>query len=105
MVMVCIGTLMMASGCGSDLREVGGSCSYHADCMERCVTGRHFPGGMCTLSCDHASDCPGATMCIDRRDGICALTCYEDRDCPGGYKCNRESRHGEGGREYVCIGD
>lgn len=97
-----VAALMVGVGCGGD---VGEACAQHADCSERCVTGRHFPDGMCTNSCDDYRDCPGGTSCIDRRDGICMLECENDRDCPGGYECEDQDRHGEGGRERVCIGD
>lgn len=107
-VLATAGLLAMAVviGAGCDyMAEVGGSCSYHADCKERCVTGRHYPGGMCTISCDDDYDCPSATYCIDRSGGICMLACDRHSDCRRDYRCDRQNRHGHSGRIDVCIGD
>ena len=96
---------IFATGCTDYEREVGGSCYYHSDCEDRCVSGRHFPGGMCTITCDGDYDCPSGTYCIDRSGGICMLGCERHHDCRRDYECSRESRHGSSGRTDVCIGD
>lgn len=91
------------SGCGDD-REVGAACEMHADCLERCVEGKDFPGGLCTVACDDDRDCPGGTACVDKKDGICVPACERDRDCQGGYKCKSVGRRGDSGRADVCLG-
>lgn len=88
-------------GCGDD---IGAECRQHSDCDDRCVTGREFPDGMCTRTCDSDNDCPSGTSCVDERDGICLLRCEADRDCPGGYECDEERRRGDSGEVEVCIG-
>lgn len=101
----CLFGLLLATGCGDpDERRVGGECSAHSDCEERCVRGSDFPDGMCTLSCDDYRDCPGGTSCISKKDGVCAMECERDRDCPGGYECESTSRRGESGSQRVCLG-
>lgn len=101
--------LLLATGCGEEpvgenSPTVGGECSTHSDCDERCLQSG-FPGGMCTLTCESNGDCPPESSCIDIQDGVCLMDCSRDRDCPGGYKCSGERRHGHSGRSDVCVED
>lgn len=96
---------LVATGCTDYEREVGGDCSYHADCDERCLSGNRFPGGMCSMTCDDDYDCPNGTYCIEREGGICAVECRRDVDCRRDYECRGEDSQGRSGAVDVCIGD
>lgn len=102
LLLVATLALMIVAGCGGD---IGSECRQNADCSERCLTGSEFPDGMCTVSCDDDYDCPGGTVCVEKRDGVCLLECERSRDCPGGYECDDKDRRGSGGKADVCIGD
>lgn len=102
------------SACGSDDGPrgvgpggllVGAACDSDRQCDSRCVKGKHYPGGMCTVSCRDDRDCPGGTACIDESGGICALACGGNGDCDfmgARYLCDATSRHGTKGGAMVC---
>jgi hypothetical protein len=89
-------------GNGSDL--VGGACQHDPDCSDRCVEGKDFPNGTCTVDCHDDGDCPDGTHCIDSAGGVCLLSCEHDPDCRGGYDCRDRKRRGHGGNAPVCFG-
>ena len=100
---------LLAFGCGSDVGPhgslVGGACSTNSDCSSRCVTGSHYPGGMCTLSCDSNVNCPSGTSCIDEAGGICAVDCRAPSDCTlfgAPYTCDARGLKGSDGSALVC---
>lgn len=84
---------------------VGAACDADRQCDSRCVKGKNYPGGMCTVSCRDDRDCPGGTACVGDHGGICALTCGVHRDCDfmgGAYRCDSKSRTGAKGNAMVC---
>lgn len=99
-------------GCGSDggpvgpgSHLVGAACSDDHHCEARCARGKHYPGGMCTVSCRDDRDCPGGTFCVSDHGGICALSCGHHRDCDfmgPRYACDSHDRKGAPGRAHVC---
>ncbi len=100
--------LCLLAGCGDasvgdHSTAVGGSCDYHSDCDDFCLT--DWPGGMCTILCDDDSACPRDSACIDKEHGVCLMECSADRDCPGGYECDDEDRRGHPGKRDVCVED
>jgi hypothetical protein len=88
-------------GWDSDL--VGGGCGQDRDCVERCIEGGEFPGGTCTVSCDHDDECPQYTACMEKEGGVCLLMCDHKDACSPDYDCRDIDRHGEGGKTRVCI--
>lgn len=116
--LVLLGIALSFSGCGDDdddrggvgpgSRLVGGACNDHADCKERCVEGKGYPGGMCTVSCGSDKECPSGSACIDDAGGICAALCGGDPDCDGfgpGWGCRDRKRRNAPGDVAVCRGD
>lgn len=92
-------------GVGPGSLLVGAACDADRHCDSRCVKGKNYPGGMCTVSCRDDRDCPSGTACIDDHGGICALACTVHRDCDfmgGRYLCDAKSRKGSAGRALVC---
>ncbi len=105
---MCVGVVVTLAGCGGgrfDPAEVGGGCRDDRDCVERCLDGRDFPGGMCSLRCDDDSGCPGFTWCVDEKGGVCLPECEADDQCPVGYECKKTRREGSSGDAFVCRGD
>ena len=95
----------LALACGPNDGLVGGACNDHRDCKERCLEGKDYPGGMCTVDCRDDRDCPGGTYCTDKSGGVCLLACGNSGDCPGGYVCKDLDAEGGPGKIPVCIGD
>lgn len=102
-------SLAFAAGCsgvGPGGRTIGAACSTDRDCTNRCVTGdRHYPGGICSLSCTSDAQCPAGSACIDDSGGICMATCQNNSDCSAfgrGFLCDRENRVGASGEVSVC---
>ena len=77
---------------------VGGSCRDDFDCAERCLEGKSFPDGTCTVACTDDFDCPGYAACVKRDGGVCLPLCEVDRDCRGKYSCKDEDREGASGK-------
>jgi serine protease len=111
-MVLTIGALL---GCGADdvgpqSHMVGGRCTVDNDCIKRCVTGTHFPGGYCTVSCTTDRDCPGGATCgaiSGLAGGICLAVCQIPADCNGygaGYQCNRQTNQGGGMAALACVG-
>ncbi|HET6584739.1 MAG TPA: hypothetical protein VFG69_14880 [Nannocystaceae bacterium] len=82
---------------------VGGACDDEDDCAERCLKGKPYPSGTCTLDCDDDRDCPEDSWCIDRDGGVCLLECDVDDHCRSGYGCKEQDRRNEDGDVEVCI--
>lgn len=88
-------------------REVGARCDVTSDCDERCLTGPHWPGGFCMVSCSHDVDCPLGTYCLAEEGGVCAFDCHADADClflKDDYRC-KERDLTSGDKVLVCRGD
>jgi hypothetical protein len=110
---LCLALTPLAA-CGSNHDDgyagagvVGAACSHNSDCAERCVGGKDYPGGMCTVSCSRDDQCPAGTMCIDDSGGICAVGCAGNPDCDGfgpGWSCKNRKRKGASGDVGVCHG-
>lgn len=93
-------------GVGFDGALVGGGCESDRDCDPdaRCVRGKDYPSGTCTVSCRSDRDCPESTFCIDKEGGICLLGCEINADCREQYFCDKKDLK-SGGKQLVCIGD
>ena len=98
-------------GCQSSnvSRRMGARCDQSSECDQRCLGPDNiFPGGFCTIACDHSSDCPDSGSCIDDQGGECLFHCLDDTDCTflgDGWRClARDERNGGGVKVTVCIG-
>ena len=97
--------LVWVVGCGPAGPEVvGGACEVDEQCVDSCLEGRDYPGGMCSIPCRDDLDCPEFSWCVDRSGGFCLPACEVDRDCPPDYECRDTDREGAGGRVEVCRG-
>lgn len=103
----------MLAGCSpsSEIsRELGARCDTADECVDRCLPpGAQFPGGMCSVACERAPDCPGATTCSDVEGGACLFTCDVDSECElrlgAGWACRAVPVHEEPTRQAkVCVG-
>lgn len=90
---------------GFDSGLVGGDCKKDKDCVDRCLGGKDFPKGTCSVACDEDADCPDFTRCIEVEGGRCLLSCEDSDECRDGYGCFDRDRHGHDGDAYVCIHD
>jgi len=90
---------------GPDSTAVGAACTTDMQCEQQCLVGdRHFPGGMCTLSCATDASCPAGSRCINEQGGLCAVGCTVDADCTAfgrGYVCEQEARP-DGTEAAIC---
>ena len=78
-------------------REIGARCDDQDECDGRCLTGRRFPGGMCSQACDDDGDCPDGASCVILAGGSCLFACTEDRGCEflgEGWQCLPEAERG-----------
>jgi hypothetical protein len=79
-------------------RQVGARCEESAECDQRCLgPSGDFPGGFCTIACDHSSDCPDNGACVDDSGGACLIRCLIDTDCQflgTGWACKTENERG-----------
>jgi hypothetical protein len=82
---------------------VGGSCRSDRDCYEKCVEGKSFPDGTCTVECVDDFDCPEYAACVHDQGGICLPICDHDSDCRDKYTCKDVDREGASGKVPVCI--
>jgi len=109
----CIVSSVLLGGCGRDDEGigphgelVGASCATDRDCAHRCLRDNaHYPGGMCTVSCQRDADCPAGTSCVKDSGGICAVSCRASADCASfgrGYVCDERDRQGADGEALVC---
>jgi hypothetical protein len=105
--------LVLAFACqSSDVsRQVGARCDVSSQCDERCLgPDGNFPGGFCTISCDHSSDCPNDTdtACVDDDGGACLFRCLANSDCTflgAGWVCKPEPERGNSNVQVsVCAG-
>ncbi|HEV7557341.1 MAG TPA: hypothetical protein VGO00_17860 [Kofleriaceae bacterium] len=103
--------LVLAFACqSSDVsRQVGARCDESSQCDERCLgPDGNFPGGFCTISCDHSTDCPDDTACVDDDGGACLFRCLANSDCTflgTGWACKPESERGNSNVQVsVCAG-
>jgi hypothetical protein len=89
-------------------REIGARCTAADDCDQRCLgPSDAYPGGFCSLTCDHDTDCPGGTRCGDIDGGVCLLTCAVNTDCAylgAGWACKGVNLRGGGIKVTVCRG-
>ena len=100
------------SGCGDGRtvsQTLGAPCSAATQCNARCASGGDYPGGFCTVTCRHDSECPSGfeSLCIDKAGGICLYGCTSGADCDflgQGWTCRLEERM-SGGTAKVCIGE
>ncbi|AWV89002.1 hypothetical protein [Bradymonas sediminis] len=108
MVCFCFG-LFLFSGCADDAFDgVGDTCAHDRDCPApgTCLTGGDYPGGMCSVECNHSGQCPSATECIDKSGGVCLFRCDSNRDCPNNWECSSEKLRGNKDvKVKICIGD
>ncbi len=88
-------------------RRLGAECAANDDCDERCLMPSVIaPDGFCTVMCDGASACPGASECIAGQGGVCLFSCIDAVDCAflgPGWQC-REVAGRPDGRVAVCVG-
>ncbi len=99
--------MLLFAGCGDvgvngDL--VGGSCRDNRDCEEDCLSGKDYPGGMCSVACRDSRDCPNDTVCSNKDGGVCMLLCRYDDDCRRDYDCKSKGLKGEPGEASICVG-
>ena len=80
-------SLATATACGPRDDVVGGACRDDRDCAERCLEGRDFPDGTCTVDCRDDRDCPGGTYCVDKAGGVCLVAAHIGNLC--GCRCCR----------------
>lgn len=55
--------------------------------------------------CRFAADCGPGVSCVERSGGTCFPLCASDLDCGAPYHCKTVDRHGEGGKDKVCVPD
>ncbi len=109
MILTVLTVLIGALALPACVPQVSAGCDSDADCAVRCETTErdHFPGGLCTLTCNRNDDCPPGTWCIDIEDGLCMQACSSMAECddfgPGYYCKDRKDVHGE--LQLVCMGD
>lgn len=96
--------VFLFAGCGDDAEVVGGSCRNQGDCQERCLSGKDYPGGMCSVSCRDSRDCPSDTVCSKKDGGVCMALCSYDDDCRRDYECKDKGLKGEPGEALMCVG-
>ncbi len=96
-------TTLLACGPGFDPGVVGGECEEDRQCAERCLEGKKFPGGMCTVECRDDRDCPAYSFCVEEAGGVCLVECRDELDCRPGYKCKDKDSKGAPGKIAVCI--
>jgi len=90
-------------------RRVGARCDQSSECDQRCLgPDVEFPGGFCTIACDHSSDCPTNASCVDDQGGACLFHCLADIDCAflgDGWRCQvQDERNNNGVKVTVCLG-
>jgi len=89
-------------------REIGARCEALDECDERCLEGRRYPGGFCSVSCDSDGDCPLDSACADLEGGVCLFECRDTADCEflgDGWTCRSEPARGDaGGQVMMCAG-
>ncbi|ACY14603.1 conserved hypothetical protein [Haliangium ochraceum DSM 14365] len=103
---MCAAALLL--GCSGEVsvsRDLGASCSLHAECGERCLRDdaapSRYPDGFCSASCDSERDCPAGAVCADVEGGVCLFACDDSESCAflgAGWACVSESalRRGAG---------
>ena len=105
---------LLAAACGGcadgDLGpDLGGRCQNNAECSERCLPDRDYPGGFCTLNCDSDSDCTRGAICMAREGGVCLLPCSAFAQCEflgQGWDCAViDSKNSPQRMRGVCVGD
>ena len=105
---IAIACVLALAACqSSDVsRALGARCTSNADCDQKCmVPSGDWPGGFCTLVCQHDSDCPDGAHCIDEAGGVCAFACTGDAECTflgTGYHC--QDAGAQGSQVKVCRG-
>ena len=85
--------LLVASACGSDPPNVGGTCTATTGCDVNLMCDTNVPGGYCTTSCTTSGSteqCPEASVC-DAVAGTalnCVKICSTNADCRADLSCN-----------------
>jgi hypothetical protein len=88
-----LATLLAVAACQSSnvSRELGARCDVDGECDQLCLSAE--PGGFCTTTCSHNTDCGADAACVEMRGsggmGVCQFTCAGDGDCIflGAYQC------------------
>jgi hypothetical protein len=71
-------------------KSIGAACTADTPTTSECGYVPRFtcqtalPGGYCTASCNHDSDCPHGSICSG---GLCKADCTAQSDCRDGYAC------------------
>jgi hypothetical protein len=101
-------TLLVACNDSNTDNLIGSPCTQQGQCRVTCETpSNDFPGGLCTVPCDHDSQCPHGTYCMAIAGGVCLFPCAQDQDCAflGDHWFCRNLDRAEGDKRLVCIGD
>jgi hypothetical protein len=83
-ILATVVAMLALGGCDGSTevsRSVGARCDANEECNNRCLSGRAYPDGFCTISCDSDGDCPGSTRCVEAEGGVCLFGCVETADC------------------------
>ena len=76
-------SLWAFAGCGND----GGGPGYYSY----------------GYACRDDLDCGAGVGCVERQGGACWPLCRTDVDCAFGYTCKSTPRHGQSGKDDVCV--
>jgi hypothetical protein len=107
---LALAALAAQAACGTGevvSRTVGARCDLSSECDELCLTGGHFPGGFCSISCDTTAQCPNGTTCVSDQVGVCLFSCAADIDCTflgPGWTCKQVALQAGGGPVMACRG-
>lgn len=85
--------LLLASSCGTDPPNVGGTCTASAGCDEGLTCNTTVPGGYCTTACTTSgstAECPDESVCdaVSGAAVTCVKICNTKDDCRLDQDCN-----------------
>ncbi len=83
----------LATGCGGDPPNVGGTCTATSGCDEDLTCNTTIPGGYCTTSCTTSGsteECPEDSVCdaVSGAAVTCVKVCKSSADCRADQDCN-----------------